>query len=92
MVKRQLKTAQTFLYYMAQQELSSEIPQVNHSLLTLLKRKEKWDSIDIKKHALFPLHHCLQILGGTEKHHQCHPIAIARWFGECRRTISWICG
>ena len=62
MVRRQLKTAQTFLYYMAQQELSSEIPQVNHSLLTLLKRKEKWDSIDIKKHALFPLHHCLQIL------------------------------
>ncbi|MCG7335893.1 DUF294 nucleotidyltransferase-like domain-containing protein [Sporosarcina sp. ACRSM] len=62
MVKRQLQHAQTFLYAMAQQELDNDTPPYNLSLLTLFKGKGKRQTIDIKKHALFPLHHCLQIL------------------------------
>lgn len=63
MVQNQLKSAQTYLYYMAQQQQNNPIPQFNQSLFTLFKAKEKREVIDIKLHALFPLHHCLQILG-----------------------------
>jgi CBS domain-containing protein len=62
MVKRQLQHAQTFLYAMAQQELDNDAPPYSLSLLTLFKGRGKRQTIDIKKHALFPLHHCLQIL------------------------------
>lgn len=63
MVQNQLKSAQTFLYYMAQQQQNNPVPQFNQSLFPLFKAKEKREVIDIKLHALFPLHHCLQILG-----------------------------
>ena len=63
MVQKQLQSAQTFLYYMAQQQQSNPIPQINQSLFTLFKAKGKGEFIDIKLHALFPLHHCLQVLG-----------------------------
>ena len=63
MVQGQLKKSQTFLYYMAQQEQNKPIPQASQSFLALFKGKGKREVIDIKKHALFPLHHCLQILG-----------------------------
>ncbi|WP_342514957.1 DUF294 nucleotidyltransferase-like domain-containing protein [Sporosarcina sp. FSL K6-1522] len=63
MVQEQLKKSQTFLYYMAQQEQNKPIPQASQSFLALFKGKGKREVIDIKKHALFPLHHCLQILG-----------------------------
>jgi len=63
MVQIQLKSSQTFLYYMAQQEQNKPIPQVNHSFLTLFKGRGTREVIDIKKNALFPMHHCLQILG-----------------------------
>lgn len=63
MVQNQLKSAQTFLYYMAQQQQNNLVPQFNQPLFTLFKAKEKREVIDIKLHALFPLHHCLQILG-----------------------------
>jgi len=63
MVQIQLKSSQTFLYYMAQQEQNKPIPLVNHSFLALFKAKGNREVLDIKKHALFPLHHCLQILG-----------------------------
>ncbi|AOV06281.1 DUF294 nucleotidyltransferase-like domain-containing protein [Sporosarcina ureilytica] len=63
MVQNQLKSAQTFLYYMAQQEQNNLIPQFEQSLFSLFKAKSKHDIIDIKLHALFPMHHCLQILG-----------------------------
>lgn len=62
MVKYQLQHAQTFLYAMAQQELDNDVSPYSLSLLTLFKGKGKRQTIDIKKHALFPLHHCLQIL------------------------------
>lgn len=63
MVKRQLRKSATFLYYMAQQERDNTIPQVNQTLMTIFRGRVKREEIDIKKHALFPLHHCLQILG-----------------------------
>ena len=63
MVQKQLQSAQTFLYYMAQQQQNNPIPQINQSLFTLFKAKGKGEVIDIKLHALFPLHHCLQVLG-----------------------------
>ncbi|WP_342537743.1 DUF294 nucleotidyltransferase-like domain-containing protein [Sporosarcina sp. FSL K6-1540] len=63
MVQIQLKSSQTFLYYMAQQEQNKPIPQVNQSFLALFKGKGTREIIDIKKNALFPMHHCLQILG-----------------------------
>ncbi len=63
MVQKQLKSAQTLLYYMAQQEQNNPIPQFDTTFFTLFKTKEKNEMIDIKLHALFPMHHCLQILG-----------------------------
>lgn len=63
MVQSQMKSAQTFLYYMAQQEQNNPIPQFEQSLFTIFKAKGKHEVLDIKLHALFPLHHCLQILG-----------------------------
>ncbi|MFS0576591.1 DUF294 nucleotidyltransferase-like domain-containing protein [Sporosarcina sp. 179-K 3D1 HS] len=63
MVKRQVKSSQTFIYYMAEQEREKPIPQLNQPLLTLFRSRAKREVIDIKLHALFPMHHCLQILG-----------------------------
>lgn len=63
MVQIQLKSSQTFLYYMAQQEQNKPTPLVNHSFLPFFKTKGNREVLDIKKHALFPMHHCLQILG-----------------------------
>lgn len=63
MVQESFKSAQTFLYYMAQQEQNNPIPQFETSLFKLFRTKEKNEMIDIKLNALFPLHHCLQILG-----------------------------
>lgn len=62
MVNKQLQSLQTFLYYMAQQEQNKPIPQANQSFFALFKGKGNREMIDIKKHALFPMHHCLQIL------------------------------
>lgn len=63
MVQQQLKSAQTLLYYMAQQEQNNPIPQFETSFFNMFKTKDKNEAIDIKLHALFPMHHCLQILG-----------------------------
>ncbi|MBU8878458.1 CBS domain-containing protein [Bacillus sp. FJAT-29790] len=61
MVQYQMKSSQTFVYYMAQQEREKLVPQFEHPFQILFKGKRQM--IDIKKHALFPLHHCLQVLG-----------------------------
>ncbi|MDV6377488.1 DUF294 nucleotidyltransferase-like domain-containing protein [Sporosarcina sp. GW1-11] len=63
MVNSQLQKSATFIYYMAQQEKEKPIPQLQQNFLTIFRGRSKADVIDIKKHALFPLHHCLQILG-----------------------------
>lgn len=63
MVNSQLRKSATFIYYMAQQEREKRIPQLNQNFLTVFRGRSRADVIDIKKHALFPLHHILQILG-----------------------------
>ncbi|PID20707.1 hypothetical protein CSV61_13125 [Sporosarcina sp. P3] len=63
MVHDLLKKSATFIYYMAQQEKDKPIPQLQQNFLNIFRGRSKADVIDIKKHALFPLHHCLQILG-----------------------------
>lgn len=63
MVQEKFKTAHTFLYYMARQEQDNPIPQFEPSFFNRFKAKGKYETIDIKLHALFPMHHCLQILG-----------------------------
>ncbi|QUW20719.1 CBS domain-containing protein [Sporosarcina sp. Marseille-Q4063] len=63
MVQNQLKSSQTFLYYMALKEKDHPVPRFNESFFSLFRGKEQREMIDIKLHALFPLHHCLQILG-----------------------------
>lgn len=63
MVQQKFKSAQTFLYYMARQEQNNPIPQFEPSFFQRFKTKEKYETIDIKLNALFPMHHCLQILG-----------------------------
>lgn len=61
MVRHILNVSQTLLYYMAQQEREQLVPQIEQSFLGLFKARQK--KICIKRHALFPLHHCLQIIG-----------------------------
>lgn len=61
MVRRVLEVSSTLLYYMAQQEREKLVPQIEQSFLGLFRGTKK--KIDIKKHALFPIHHCLQIIG-----------------------------
>ncbi|USK86014.1 DUF294 nucleotidyltransferase-like domain-containing protein [Peribacillus asahii] len=61
LVQGQLEKSRTFIYYMAQQEREKLVPQFDQPFGILFKGKRQ--VIDIKKHALFPLHHCLQILG-----------------------------
>lgn len=61
MVRYKLEVSKTFIYYMAQQEREKLVPQIDQSFLGRFKAKKQ--VIDIKKHALFPLHHCMQVLG-----------------------------
>lgn len=60
MIKEQLEKSKIFLYRMAEQEKESQVPTLDHPIRALFRMKR--DNIDIKKHALFPLHHCLQVL------------------------------
>ncbi|MGO4890224.1 DUF294 nucleotidyltransferase-like domain-containing protein [Anaerobacillus sp. MEB173] len=60
MIKGQLSKARIFFYRMAQMEKDHPVPSLDHPIRALF-RLEK-DSIDIKKNALFPLHHCIQLL------------------------------
>lgn len=61
MVKEKLEKSRTFIYYMAQQERDKLVPQFEKSFGAIFKGKIQ--EIDIKKHVLFPFHHCLQVLG-----------------------------
>ena len=74
MVKEKLKKSQTFIYYMAQQERDKLVPQFDKSFGAIFKGKNQ--EIDIKKHALFPLHHCLQVLGAHNDIIEGTPIEI----------------
>ncbi|MFV8826355.1 DUF294 nucleotidyltransferase-like domain-containing protein [Alkalihalobacterium sp. APHAB7] len=60
MVKEQVSRSRIYLYRMAEQEREHPVPTLDHPIRALFGLRR--DSIDIKKHALFPLHHCLQVL------------------------------
>ncbi|WP_216829924.1 DUF294 nucleotidyltransferase-like domain-containing protein [Alkalihalobacterium elongatum] len=60
MVKEQIARSRIYLYRMAEQERDHPVPTLDHPIRALFGLRR--DSIDIKKHALFPLHHCLQVL------------------------------
>lgn len=60
MVKGQLAKSQIFLYRMAEMEKENPVPTLDHPIRALFRMKR--EAIDSKKHVLFPLHHCLQLL------------------------------
>ncbi|WP_209123336.1 DUF294 nucleotidyltransferase-like domain-containing protein [Alkalihalobacillus sp. BA299] len=60
MVSDQAARSRIYLYRMAEQEREHPVPTLDHPIRALFGLRR--DSLDIKKHALFPLHHCLQIL------------------------------
>lgn len=60
MVKEQLAKSRIYLYRMAEQERELPVPKFDQPIRALFGMKR--DDFDIKKHALFPLHHCLQVL------------------------------
>lgn len=76
MVHDLLNKSATFIYYMAQQEKEKPIPQLQQNFLSIFRGRSKADVIDIKKHALFPLHHCLQILGVSNEIINATPLEI----------------
>jgi CBS domain-containing protein len=60
MVKGQLEKSKIFLYRMAELEKEQPVPTFDHPIRALFRIKK--EAVDLKKHALFPLHHCLQLL------------------------------
>ncbi|WP_100374163.1 DUF294 nucleotidyltransferase-like domain-containing protein [Bacillus sp. FJAT-45037] len=60
LVDEKLTKSKIFLYRMAEQEKDSPVPTLDHPIRALFRMKR--ESIDLKMHALFPLHHCLQLL------------------------------
>ncbi|TWI59807.1 CBS domain-containing protein [Halalkalibacter nanhaiisediminis] len=65
MVKEQMTTSRIFLYRMAEIEKETPVPMLDHPIRALFRMKR--EAIDIKKHALFPLHHCLQLLAAQHE-------------------------
>jgi CBS domain-containing protein len=59
-VKEQLERSRIFLFRMAEVEKDHSVPTFEHPIRALFRIKR--ESVDLKKHALFPLHHCLQLL------------------------------
>ncbi|WP_035711280.1 DUF294 nucleotidyltransferase-like domain-containing protein [Salibacterium aidingense] len=59
-VEQQFERSRIFLYRAAGQERLQPVPSLDHPVRALFRVKRH--HIDIKKHALFPFHHCLQIL------------------------------
>lgn len=60
MVARKFTKSQIFLFRAAEIESMNPVPNLDHPIRALFRLKRP--SIDIKKHALFPFHHALQIL------------------------------
>ncbi|WP_088104371.1 DUF294 nucleotidyltransferase-like domain-containing protein [Halalkalibacter urbisdiaboli] len=60
MVRDQLQKSKIFLYRMAELEKETPVPVLDHPIRALFRMQRR--SIDLKKHAIFPLHHCLQLL------------------------------
>jgi len=60
MIREQLGKSRIFLYRMAELEKEHPVPTFDHPIRALFRMKK--ESVDLKKQALFPLHHCLQLL------------------------------
>jgi CBS domain-containing protein len=59
-VKEQLERSRIFLYRMAELEKEKPVPTFDHPIRALFRMKR--ESVDLKRQALFPFHHCLQLL------------------------------
>lgn len=59
-VHDQFERSTIFLYRAAEQEKHQPVPVLDHPIRAIFRLKK--EGIDIKKHALFPFHHSLQIL------------------------------
>ncbi|MCM3760125.1 DUF294 nucleotidyltransferase-like domain-containing protein [Alkalihalobacillus oceani] len=59
-IREQLAKSRIFLYRMAELEKEHPVPQLDHPIRALFRMKR--ETIDGKKHALFPLHHSIQLL------------------------------
>ncbi|CAM3982323.1 DUF294 nucleotidyltransferase-like domain-containing protein [Alkalicoccus chagannorensis] len=64
-VKEQLRQSSILLYRAAQEEKQQPVPSLDHPIRALFRMKK--DHINIKKQALFPFYHSLQLLSA---HHQ----------------------
>ncbi len=60
MVKEQNERARIYMLQMARVEKEHPVPTLDHPIRALFRLER--DSLDIKKDALFPFHHCLQLL------------------------------
>ena len=65
MILEQLEKSRIFLYRMAELEKEQPVPTFDHPIRALFRVKK--ETVDLKKHALFPLHHCLQLLCAKHK-------------------------
>ncbi|MFB4163295.1 DUF294 nucleotidyltransferase-like domain-containing protein [Alteribacillus sp. JSM 102045] len=63
MVRAQIEKSKIFLFRAAEQEKNNPVPILDHPIRALFRVERQ--GIDIKKHALFPFHHSLQILSAT---------------------------
>ncbi|KHF38750.1 DUF294 nucleotidyltransferase-like domain-containing protein [Halalkalibacter okhensis] len=59
-VTEQLERSRIFLFRMAELEKEQPVPTFDHPIRALFRMKR--ESVDLKKQALFPFHHCLQLL------------------------------
>lgn len=64
LVKDHLERSRIYLYRMAEHEKEIPVPVLDHPIRALFRVKR--DKVDLKKHALFPFHHCLQLLGAQQ--------------------------
>nr|MBA5584392.1 cyclic nucleotide-binding/CBS domain-containing protein [Anaerobacillus isosaccharinicus]QOY37215.1 cyclic nucleotide-binding/CBS domain-containing protein [Anaerobacillus isosaccharinicus] len=59
-IQEQSAKARIYMYQMAKVEKDFPVPTLDHPIRALFRLEKT--TIDIKKDALFPLHHCLQLL------------------------------
>ncbi|MFC4737703.1 DUF294 nucleotidyltransferase-like domain-containing protein [Bacillus daqingensis] len=65
MVKQQMTKSRIFLYRAAENEKQALVPTLDHPIRALFRMKR--DKLDIKKEALFPLYHSLQLLSAQHE-------------------------
>ncbi|MFB5662722.1 DUF294 nucleotidyltransferase-like domain-containing protein [Alteribacillus sp. HJP-4] len=80
MVRTQFEKSRIFLFRAAEQEKNSPVPTLDHPIRALFRVKK--EGIDIKKHALFPFHHSLQILAAHSGIYGGTPLEMAEELKE----------